>query len=48
LPRKISAYHAVALGGRLSGESFGLALLIIDKGANSALAFGLDADVGAA
>jgi hypothetical protein len=48
LPRKISAYSAVALDGRLSGEIFGLALGIIDQGANSALAFGLDADVGAA
>jgi hypothetical protein len=37
----------VALGGRLSGGVFDLALRIIKKGAGAALAFGLGPDVGA-
>jgi hypothetical protein len=36
----------VALGGRLSGEVFDLALRIIKKGAGPALAFGFGPDVG--
>jgi hypothetical protein len=43
LPRKISAYNAVALGGLWSGEIFGLALRILYQGAHSALAFALGA-----